>query len=64
MASASRSDLATPRRPEVAIEDLDAVLPDPHVDGLGLGGHVGTQLRATTFGQQLDPQGRAGGHRC
>ena len=56
-------DLATPRRAELAVEHLDAVLPDPHVDGLGLGGHVGPQLRAAPLGEQLDAQGRPGGHR-
>ena len=48
-----------PRGPEMAVERLDAVLPDADVDGLGLGGHVGPQLRPATLGQQFDPERRA-----
>ena len=64
MASAEQVDLGHPaRRPEVPVERLDAVLPDADVDGLGLGGHVGPQLRAAALGEELDPQRRAGRHR-
>ena len=51
--------LGPPRRQECPVEGLDAVLPDPDVDGLGLGGHIGPQLRAAPLGEQLDAQRRA-----
>ena len=63
IASVSRSEIGPSRGSEVAVEHLDAVLPDADVDGLGLGRHVGPHLRAAALGQQLDAQRRAGGHR-
>ena len=54
-------DVAAPAAEEVPLERLDAVLPDAHVDGLGLGGDVGPQLGAAPLGEQLDAERRPGG---
>ena len=43
------------------LNDLHAVLPDPDVDGLGLGGDIGSQLRSASFGEQLDAKRRPRG---
>ena len=47
----------------MAVPGLHPVQPDTNVDGLGLGGHVGTELGAPTVGQQLDPERGPGRHR-
>ena len=59
IASASRSTSVRRAALKRAVEDLDAVLPGPHADRLGLGGHVHPQLRAAPLAQELDPQRRA-----
>src|SRR5436305_5551828 len=55
-------DLVQPRGVEAPLERVDAVLPDPDVDRLLLGGDVGTELGPAPLGEDLDPQCRSGGH--
>ena len=62
IASASRSISVRARGVEPTVEQLDPVLPGVDRHGLGLGGHVDPELRAAPLGQQLDAQGRPGGH--
>src|SRR2546423_1216901 len=56
-------DVGPPRRVEAALQGVDAVLPDPDVHGLLLGGDVRAQLRTAPVGEQLDPERRARRHR-
>ena len=55
-------DVRAARGGERAVERLHAVLPNADVDRLGFCGHLGAQLRASPFGQELHPQRRPGWH--
>src|SRR5579884_3365360 len=54
-------ELGAPGREEKPVQAFHPIQPGSAADGLGLAGHFHAQLRSPPLGEELQPEGRAGG---